>query len=351
MNKLSLNSVEWKSFRLSDIFSTLRGKRHIKKNRLQGNLPYVSASSLNNGVTDFISNPLFTSKNKLVVTTFCDAYYMENEFTASDEMVLLSHKKLNKYSGLFIAQVIKSNKNKYAFDKKAFSKRLKEQMILLPIDEKGEPNWDFMENYIKQIMNRQKSQIINYYKSQICDITYGGGLKHKDIKWKSFKIYDVFQTFTNKNKLQTPTGYYINKVLLEKSDTPRITVRGTNNGVDSFSDTKIKKIVFFENFISVSFLGTVFYHPYKASIDMKVHALIPLNTKLNKYIASFLIPIIKDNISFSSYGDQLSSTDLAQLTLILPIDEKGEPNWKYMENYVKQKLHSQAKQIINYYES
>lgn len=156
-------------------FSTLRGKRHIEKDRLQGDLPYVSASSFNNGVTDFISNPLFTRKNKLVVTTFCDAYYMESEFTASDEMVLLSHKKLNKYSGLFIVQTIKSNKNKYAFGRKAFSKRLQEQMILLPIDEKGEPNWEFMENYIKQIMNRQKSQIINYYKSQLSDIDYGGG--------------------------------------------------------------------------------------------------------------------------------------------------------------------------------
>lgn len=128
-------------------------------------MPYVSASSLNNGVTDFISNPLFTNKNKLVVTTFCDAYYIECEFTASDEMVLLNHEKLNKYSGLFIAQAIKSNKNKYAFGRKAFSKRLQEQMILLPIDEKGEPNWKYMENYVKQKLHSQAKQIISYYES------------------------------------------------------------------------------------------------------------------------------------------------------------------------------------------
>lgn len=182
-------------------------------------------------------------------------------------------------------------------------------------------------------------------------ITGGGDLQNSDIEWKSFRVCDVFQTFINKNKLQTPTGSYINKTLLEKSNTPRITVKGINNGVDSFSSSKSEKIVFFSNFISVSFLGSVFYHPYKASIDMKVHALIPLNKELNKYIANFLIPIIKNNIIFSSYGNQLSSTDLAQLIIMLPIDEKGEPNWKYMESYVKQKLHHQAKQIISYYES
>ncbi|WP_317986691.1 restriction endonuclease subunit S [Campylobacter canadensis] len=178
---------------------------------------------------------------------------------------------------------------------------------------------------------------------------WGGDLQNSDIEWKSFKAYDVFYTFTNKNKLQTPTGSYINKTLLEKYNIPRITVKGINNGVDSLSSCKSEKIVFFSNFISVSFLGSVFYHPYKASIDMKVHALIPLNIELNKYIANFLIPIIKNNIAFSSYGNQLSSTDLAQLTLILPIDEKGEPNWEYMQKYIKQKFTLQVKQIIKYF--
>lgn len=69
---------------------------------------------------------------------------------------------LNKYSGLFIAKAIKSNK--YAFSRKAFSKRLQEQMILLPIDEKGEPNWEYMQKYIKQKFTLQAKQIIKYFK-------------------------------------------------------------------------------------------------------------------------------------------------------------------------------------------
>lgn len=176
-------------------------------------------------------------------------------------------------------------------------------------------------------------------------------LSLNSVEWKSFRVCDVFQTFVNKNKLQTPTGSYINKTLLEKSNIPRITVKGVNNGVDSFSSSKSEKIVFFSNFISVSFLGSVFYHPYKASIDMKVHVLIPLNKELNKYIANFLIPIIKNNIIFSSYGNQLSSTDLAQLIIMLPIDEKCEPNWEFMENYIKQIMNRQKSQIISYYKS
>lgn len=344
MNKLSLNSVEWKSFRLSDIFSTLRGKRHIEKDRLQGDLPYVSASSFNNGVTDFISNPLFTNKNKLVVTTFCDAYYMEGEFTASDEMVLLNHEKLNKYSGLFIAQAIKSNKNKYAFGRKAFSKRLQEQMILLPIDEKGEPNWEFMENYIKQIMNRQKSQIISYYKSQLSDIAYGGGLQNSDIEWRSFRLGKLFNFKKGINK----------KILLDENiyGVPYIGAKYNNNGIVGFSSNN--EYAFNGN--SMIFImtgeGSVGKALYKfENYIPSMNVYVGYNQYLNRYIGQYLTTMINKQSSKYNYGYVRNLSRLKNEKILLPIDEKGEPNWKYMENYVKQKLHLQAKQIINYYEN
>lgn len=353
MNKLSLSKVEWKEFTICNIFNTdIRGKRLKVADREIGDIPLITAGENNNGISSFINNPKHKEySNAITLDMFANAFYQSGVFKCDDNITILKNTNINKYSAIFIVSQLKKLKVKYSYGNQVRPNRLSKDKILLPINEKGEPNWDFMENYIKQIMNRQKSQIISYYKSQLSNTTYWEGLKNSNIEWKSFKVYDVFKTFVNKNKLQTPTGSYINKTLLEKSNIPRITVKGINNGVDSFSNSKNSKIIFFNNFISVSFLGSVFYHPYKASIDMKVHALIPLNIELNKYIAAFLIPIIRNNISFSSYGNQLSSTDLAQLTLVLPVDEKGEPNWKYMENHVKQKLHLQAKQIINYYEN
>mgnify|MGYP000370232258 CR=1 FL=1 len=150
MSKLTLDSVEWKEFRVKDVFSVDRGKRLIERDRLPGVVPYYSASSINNGVTDFISNPLFTDKNKLLVTTFCDSYYADGLFTASDEITILGNEYLNKNNGIFLSQLIKSNSGKYAFGRKAFSERVKEQLILLPIEESGNPHWQFMEDYIHE---------------------------------------------------------------------------------------------------------------------------------------------------------------------------------------------------------
>lgn len=165
-------------------------------------------------------------------------------------------------------------------------------------------------------------------------------------KWKEFKIKDLFITFNGTNGLQVPTGSYINKKELYSSNTPRITVRDTNNGVDSFSSSDSKSLKVFENFISVSFLGSVFYHPYKASLDMKVHCLQLLDRELNKHLAKFLIIAIKNNIKNSSYGNQLSSTDLPQKKILLPIDENEKPDYSYMENYIKE---IEKKQLTEYY--
>ena len=171
------------------------------------------------------------------------------------------------------------------------------------------------------------------------------------VKWKIFKIKHIFETFRGTNGLQVHTGSYIKKNEFKESIIPRITVKETSNGIDSYVFSENKGFRVFKNFISVSFLGGVFYHPYEASIDMKVHALIPIDVKLNKYNAQFLINSIKNNIKYSSYGNQLSSTDLPRIQILLPIDSKGNPNWQFMEDYIKQEMKAQSQKIITYYEN
>ena len=171
------------------------------------------------------------------------------------------------------------------------------------------------------------------------------------VEWREFRIKDIFQTFIGNNGLQVHTGGYIKKSKFIESNIPRITVKETNNGIDDYVYSTDKNFRVFENFISVSFLGGVFYHPYKASIDMKVHALVIENIQLNKYIAQFLINSIKNNIKYSSYGNQLSSTDLPRVKIILPILSEGNPNWQFMEDYIKQKMKEQSQKIVNYYEN
>ncbi|HGY9718653.1 TPA: restriction endonuclease subunit S, partial [Streptococcus pneumoniae] len=76
--------------------------------------------------------------------------------------------------------------------------------------------------------------------------------------------------------------------------TPRISATNIDNGIlGYYEDIDDKNYRVFENFISVSFLGAVFYHKYKASLDMKIHCLKLKNKELNKEVAFYLTSIIR----------------------------------------------------------
>lgn len=328
---LKLNSIQWADFTLSQVFPfIMRGKRLIERNRKKGNIPYYSASKENNGLTDIIENPLFIEKDKLIISTFCNCFFVEGEFTASDEITIFGNDKLNKYNGLFISHVVKRNAIKYAFGFKAFSERLARQIVKLPINSKGQPNWEFMENYMRKIEEKQKQKAIKYYSDKIKNLQ-NSLMKNKfdlnNIEWKEFKISEIFNIFT---------GATIRQSDLIKGKIPRITATNLNNGIAFFTqETNNYNFKKFKNFISISFLGSVFYQPKEVSLDMKIHGIKIKDRELNTHIALFLIPIIK-RFSFKyTYGYQLSTSILKAQKLQLPVNSKGQPNWEFMENFMR----------------
>ena len=120
-------------------------------------------------------------------------------------------------------------------------------------------------------------------------------MKKFDIQdWKEFKIEELFITLNSKSQTQVPTGASIPKRYLKEGTLPRISASNINNGILGYYEDIIDpNYRTFENFISVSFLGTVFYHQYKASLDMKIHCLQLISRELNKDLAFFLISIIR----------------------------------------------------------
>lgn len=154
--------------------------------------------------------------------------------------------------------------------------------------------------------------------------------------WKEYRVDELFYTEKQGKNVQVPTGAMMAKKSLKEGLIPRVTVSNYNNGITGYyaeSDDANYRI--YENFISVSFLGTVFYQPERASLDMKVHCLKPLDIELNKYIASFLVTVIRKSILNFVYSDQLSSTVLPLLVIKLPSTADGKPDFAYMESYMR----------------
>ena len=153
-----LNTSNWKTFKISDYFdvkaatSTSLSKLEKYKQKIY---PYVTTQASNNGIANYFG--IYTDEgNVLVVDSAVAGYmtYQDKNFSASDHVEKLIPKfKLNKFVGLFIASIW--NK-KYAFKFfnygfKASKKIIKNMTLLLPT-KNNEPDWNFMENYIKSIL-------------------------------------------------------------------------------------------------------------------------------------------------------------------------------------------------------
>lgn len=160
--------------------------------------------------------------------------------------------------------------------------------------------------------------------------------REQGVRWKEFEVKDIFETMPFKNGLQVPTGALVSANHLEMGSTPRITVTSDNNGIGGYyKDFDDKNYRVYENCISVSFLGTVFYHPYKASFDMKVHCLKPKNHVLSECEALFILPIIRRKLHSNDYFNQTKSTDLPYMKLFLPATTDDTPDWDYMAERIK----------------
>ena len=161
--------------------------------------------------------------------------------------------------------------------------------------------------------------------------------------FREFKVGELFETLPYRGGLQVLTGGNVSSKYLLPGNTPRISVTSQNNGIIGYyEDVDIKSYRVFENAISVSFLGTVFYHPYRASYDMKVHCLRLKDHELRECEALYLVSVLKKLVSIYNYSNQVSSTEIVDLSLCLPVkpgtDEvnytEDDIDWAYMESYI-----------------
>lgn len=157
MDDLSLDSRNWKEFFLEDIVSINGGKRLTKADMQLGNMPFIGASELNNGITAFTCSINESIDNNVLGVNYNGsvgfAFYHPYRAIFSDDVKRIKWKSSlhnNRYTLLFLASMIGQQKCKYAYGYKFNSQRMKRQKILLPIQSNNTIDWGFMEAYMKQ---------------------------------------------------------------------------------------------------------------------------------------------------------------------------------------------------------
>lgn len=152
-NRIDLRISEWKNFKYADVFEVKKGKRLTKEDFEEGTTPFIGAIDSNNGYRDFIGQEPIHEGNTITVNyngSVGEAFYQPKDFWASDDVNVLYPKfRFNKYIAMFIIPIIKKEKYRFNYGRKWESSRMKDSVIKLPVNKKGEIDTDLMENYIK----------------------------------------------------------------------------------------------------------------------------------------------------------------------------------------------------------
>ena len=164
---MRLNIEEWKEFYISDceahsgLFTIENCKCNCAGDLEDGSeINYIGAKKSENGVMKkVVREEKLVSKGNGILF-ICDGEgsvgytnYMNEDFIGSTTTAIGYNDKLNPINAMFIVTILDMEKNKFSYGRK-YRAHINEIKVKLPATPKGEPDWEFMENYIKSINHK-----------------------------------------------------------------------------------------------------------------------------------------------------------------------------------------------------
>ena len=178
---MKLDTSKWQEFELGKLFDIQCSKYHNPKDYEDGNIPYVARTTFNNGVVKKIATDekLYPANCIIIGAESAMAFYQTKEFLTGNKIYRLylndnyAH-VLNANLALFFCALINNLGKKYTYTNAFVSNKIEKEKILLPISSKDKPDWEFMENYIKQ-SKKDIEKLLKIYAMLNSKVSNGGG--------------------------------------------------------------------------------------------------------------------------------------------------------------------------------
>lgn len=167
LKKVKLTDREWKEFYIDKkkykekgLFILDNPKGETTDMLVEGvEVPYIAAKKDINGLRDIVGkegNEEFISKGNCIVFISLGegsagySTYQPRDFIGMKGKIKLGyHKELNSCTGVFISTILDLERPKYSFGRSWTGNKLQDTIIKLPIDNEGNPDWDFMNDYME----------------------------------------------------------------------------------------------------------------------------------------------------------------------------------------------------------
>ena len=357
---------KWKPFRVDHVFEILNGKGITKQeiSEHQGELIAIQSAESNNGIIGYIDEDYCAEKNYTYLKESCltvarsgsAGYVTFQEYGCcvgdSAKILKLKVGGQEKEVFLFLRTILMMNKYRYTFARKVTADNYASEMIELPVDDKGEPDYQYMSDYMKGLDGNVKD-IPDYFlqegyekacwymdniNQQSFEDKYAGKAKEIEMKlntekWKEFHLYELFGVDSG-NKFDR------SKMTMGAPSVNFVGRSSEKNGVTAFVDQIEDVEPYQAGFLTVAlggeYIGSCFVQNYPFYTSQNVNVLIP-HEKMDIYVKLFISHMIRfvSASNYKAFARELNAHIKTDFVVKLPVKDDNKPDYNFMSNYIQ----------------
>lgn len=344
-----IDTSEWKKFRVGDLFEACLSKDDIQpKDFVEGKIPLVSSGKENNGIIAFVEDKKarLWEANTLTIDMFGKVFYQENPYFAVSHgrvNILLPKISMTKGCLQFMGCAIeKVTLQKYAFNEMCTGTKVLKDNIKLPATPDGAPDWAYMESYMANLETKVAESMTLLQAAKNAEKE-----KVDTREWGEFRVGELFEVKISKS---------VDKGELEFAEDGEYDFIGRtplNNGIQGRLN-KLKFEANQEGTYSIAQIGmhVCQYRERKWYASQNIFVLTPFaekSHKANKFIATIITRYLDCAYGEDTYATYPTAKTLPHLKIKLPVDKTGQPDWAYMEEYMR-KMEERVKVMMGKYE-
>ena len=353
-----MDTSKWKWFRYDEVFDIRKGFYNKKPDDVEdGDIPFIGATDSYNGITSycdidtierttktgdgenapleeklFIGNCITVSNNGSVGY----AFYQKKKFTCTHDVnpLYLKEHDLNPYIALFLCTLIEKERFRWAYGRKWRPIRMPDSLINLPSTSGNIPDWSWIEQYVKeQIIPALPTKVRKVWLRQYEILPLQPSpLQLTDRNWCGFYVYGFC------NEPYKATAYNaIELTRCEKEDDNSIayiTRTNVNNGCSGYVINEGFDDVEKGNAITIGDpTATVYYQ--ENDFICGDHMVVLRSRYFNKYVGLFVATLLNEERFRYNYGRAFNKGVIANTIIQLPVTLVGDPDWQFMEDYIK----------------
>lgn len=363
MSNLDGNNMEFKEFKVKDLF-IVEGTKSLDRNKItfiKEGINFVGRTSVDNGVQGKIEKQSFDPNlpNTITATVIGNYKYVKYQtepYYCSQNINKLTPKNTlqwNKNIALYFIALIQKFVSKYDGQQGGYKKDELENFVIKIPTKKGVIDFKLIEDIVSNLYKGKAEKVLKNLTKNVKELNVNFDLENfNQIIWKDFSLDSLFEKIKVKSlkykasELPSEPNEIYNLPAL----TAGIQNQGLNNYVPRKDSTVLKKV------ISISAnganTGATFFQNDEFTILQDSYAINWKENKdqLNEYHYLFITTCIS-KILLGNYDwtNKAGWEKVRKEKISLPLNCKGEIDFKIMELIVKKNKYMKVKSIIDFF--